>query len=266
MELLVSFAEHKEDVIFAHALSDIDPSDIFWVDVGANDPVDISVTRLLYLRGGHGVNIEPQPKYKERYALLRERDINLSVAVGETEGTLTLYGSDGVASVLPEHAGGALRSISVEAITLNKVFKNYVPDGQDVHILKLDVEGFEREIIMGFDLSRYRPWIICTECTNESYKDYEPKILRSGYQFVYGDGISRFYVLEEHTDIMKKMNDAHRIDELYEIVYFPDTRMLQEYEQSKSWRITAPLRKAANTLRKIKMLYRSKMERGRRAK
>jgi hypothetical protein len=28
----------------------------FWIDVGANDPTDISVTLLVYTLGGHGIN------------------------------------------------------------------------------------------------------------------------------------------------------------------------------------------------------------------
>ena len=252
MECLISFAQGQQDIILAHALSNIVPSDIFWVDVGANDPVNISVTLLFYLRGGHGINIEPQPMYQKRYALLRARDINLPVGIGETEGTLVLHGSGDTATMTDEYAGG--NSIKVKVTTLTKVFQDYVPDNQEVHFLKIDVEGFERECIMGLDLSRYRPWIICTECLpHENCEDYESKLLGSGYQFVYYDRQNKYYVLKEHIEIIKRFDDMNCLDKLYEIVSLEDAAKWLSYEQSTSWRITAPLRKIVSIWGKVRL-------------
>ena len=257
MECLISFAQGQQDIILAHALSDIVPSDVFWIDVGANDPVNISVTLLFYLRGGHGINIEPQLMYQKRYALLRERDINLPVGIGETEGTLVLHGSGDTATMTDEYAGRG--SIKVKVTTLTKIFQDYVPDNQAVHFLKIDVEGFERECIMGLDLSRYRPWIICTECLpHENCEDYEPKLLRFGYRFVYNDGQNRYYVLKEHTEIIKQFADLHRLNELYEIVSLGDATKWLSYEQSTSWRITRPLRKAVSIWREMKSKWKNR--------
>ena len=77
MEVLVSFAQHAQDVILVHALKDYNPREVFWIDVGSNDPVNISVTLLFSMLGGHGINIEPQEMYRKRYENLRQRDINL---------------------------------------------------------------------------------------------------------------------------------------------------------------------------------------------
>lgn len=248
MECLVSFAQCKQDIILAQALNDIAPDNIFWIDVGANDPVDLSVTLYFYLKGGHGINIEPQPMYQKRYALLRERDINLMVGIGEAEGKLLLYGSGPYATMKSKYAEG--EGVSVEVITLTKVFQDYVPENQEVHFLKLDVEDFECECIMGLDLSCYKPWIICTECNlPDSYVSYEPKLLKYGYRFVYYDGLNRYYVLGEHTEIISKFDDMHRLDEFYEIVSCEDTKRWMRYEQSTSWKMTAPLRKVASALR-----------------
>lgn len=86
MEVLVSFAQHAQDVILVHALKDYNPREVFWIDVGSNDPVNISVTLLFSMLGGHGINIEPQEMYRKRYENLRQRDINLFVGVGENGG------------------------------------------------------------------------------------------------------------------------------------------------------------------------------------
>ena len=53
-----SFAEYYEDFILYVILLDIKNG--FYIDIGAYDPTKISVTKYFYLRGWHGINIEPQ--------------------------------------------------------------------------------------------------------------------------------------------------------------------------------------------------------------
>lgn len=52
MEYLLSFSNEKnmEDIILYHALKT--KSEIFWIDVGANDPVFDSVTKFFSCGGG----------------------------------------------------------------------------------------------------------------------------------------------------------------------------------------------------------------------
>lgn len=52
MEYLLSFSHEKtmEDIILYHVLKP--ETNIFWIDVGANDPVFDSVTKFFSVRGG----------------------------------------------------------------------------------------------------------------------------------------------------------------------------------------------------------------------
>ena len=98
MEILLSFAQEREDIILYHMLRNIDPEKIFWIDVGANDPVDISVTKFFSCRGGHGINIEPQRDLIEKLNQDRPKDLNLEVGVSNKRGTLKLHGHGSGAS------------------------------------------------------------------------------------------------------------------------------------------------------------------------
>src|SRR5689334_12770227 len=89
----VSFAQNFEDVILWRALRDVEKG--FYVDVGAADPTEHSVTRAFYERGWSGINIEPQDDYFARLIEARPRDINLKVAAGRECGTRQLYAFDG---------------------------------------------------------------------------------------------------------------------------------------------------------------------------
>ena len=51
----------------------------FYVDIGGYDPDYDSVTKLFYLRGWHGINVEPQPSGYRLFEEKRNRDINLNI-------------------------------------------------------------------------------------------------------------------------------------------------------------------------------------------
>ena len=180
MDTIVSMSQQREDLILHHALRGVDTRNVFWIDVGANDPINISVTLLAYMLGGHGINIEPQISYKERYDKLRMRDINLYVGISDKPGEMVLHGTGDTAS-MADDASSRVKNAKVMVTTLDEVFNTHVPNDQEVHFLKIDVEGFEAEVIGGLDLKKNRPWIIMTEClAKESCAGYEDKLVRGG--------------------------------------------------------------------------------------
>ncbi len=72
----------------------------------------------------------------------------------------------------------------------------------DVHFLKIDVEGAEGAVLQGADFAAYRPWIVLAEATvpltqEENYAGWEPILAAADYQFVWFDGLNRFYVAAE---------------------------------------------------------------------
>ncbi len=79
-------------------------------------------------------------------------------------------------------------------------------NGQDVHWLKIDVEGLEEQVLRGWDSTVLRPWIILIEATvpmstKLNYEAAELIIVEAGYSFVYFDGLNRFYVAPEHPEL-----------------------------------------------------------------
>lgn len=96
---LESYAQDLEDVIVYSILRDVE--DGFYIDVGANDPTNISVTKFFYLRGWHGINIEPLKSKCIKLQEQRPRDINLCIGLGSKKGKFTLYehkGDDGLST------------------------------------------------------------------------------------------------------------------------------------------------------------------------
>jgi FkbM family methyltransferase len=207
----VSYAQNYEDVMLRRALRDVERG--FYIDVGAQREELDSVTKAFSLAGWRGINIEPHPGYFEELVRGRPHDINLDVAIGEREGSLTvsfidntgLSTADGEIARQHAAAGYAIRTQEVAMLTLATIWQRHVPAGQPVHFLKVDVEGLEKAVLAGNDWKRNRPWIVLVEATLpnsqvENHASWESIMLEAGYAFVYADGLNRFYVAPEHVE------------------------------------------------------------------
>lgn len=181
----------------------------FYIDVGANAPSEDSVTRAFYDKGWKGINIEPVAEHHAELQAARPRDINLCCAAGADAGKAQIWQCEvrGWASIdeknIKAHeANGISGSFSeVPMETLRHICEQYAPD--EIHFLKIDVEGFEQEVLEGMDFQNHRPWIVLVEATRpntteENHRDWESLLISSSYAFVYADGINRFYLAREH--------------------------------------------------------------------
>ena len=60
----ISYAQNYEDVTLYRALRGVARG--FYIDVGANDPINDSVTCAFYQRGWRGINLEPSAQWHAR--------------------------------------------------------------------------------------------------------------------------------------------------------------------------------------------------------
>jgi FkbM family methyltransferase len=213
--MFISYAQNYEDVMLFRALKNINQG--FYVDVGAMDPICDSVTKAFYDRGWRGINIEPVKYWHEKLEQERPEDINLNVAVFDKPGILKLYDipDTGLTTFDKETAARhaeereyKFKEITVPALTLDDILKDH---SGDIHFLKIDVECAEKQALLGIDLKKNRPWIILVEATKPNsrelnYQDWESIIINEGYQFVYFDGLNRFYLAEEKRDLAQTFN------------------------------------------------------------
>jgi FkbM family methyltransferase len=211
-EIFQSYAQNGEDIILWRALGDV-PNGRY-VDVGANDPSYLSVSKAFYDHGWRGIAVEPSRYYADRLRDQRPGDIVVEVAVASHSGeTVTLHeiADSGLSTLVDEirdeHAskGWAVRDVEVRTKRLDEILADANWNGLDIHFIMIDVEGSEGDVLASIDLQRWRPWILVVESTapnstNETHATWEPDLLNAGYQFCLFDGLSRYYVADEQAD------------------------------------------------------------------
>lgn len=210
MKYFISYAQNYEDVMLHRALKDVQHG--FYIDVGAQDPEADSVTRAFYERGWHGINIEPVQHWFERLREQRPHDINLKVAISDHPGELKLYESDAsglstsddVFAADARAHGWNMHEATVPCTTLEHICAEH--DVQIIHFLKVDCEGAEEQALRGMSWDKVRPWIVVVEATEPNstrptHQQWEPLLTNNQYQFVYFDGVNRYYVSQEHAEL-----------------------------------------------------------------
>ncbi len=219
--------EYYEDYVLSSVLDGVASGT--YIDVGANHPIEDNVTALFYERGWHGITIEPNPDYIPLYAKLRPRDVHLNVGIASAGGTMTFYkvadppGGDGryaaggrstfdreVARQY-RRAGLTVTESMVPVTTLNRVLEERPLE--EITILSVDVEGFEKQVLESIDLRRHRPRVIVLEAClpgteTPSYEPWEGLLLGAGYAPAMSDGLNRYYAPRDRADLLARFIHA----------------------------------------------------------
>lgn len=299
----VSYAQNAEDVVLWRALGHI--KDGRYVDVGANHPYTDSVTQAFYERGWKGVTVEPLPDQAALQRRERPDDEQVEVAVSDREDeTVVLHSvpGSGLSSIVDEvgdrnrRDGREVEDIPVSTQTLTRILDDS-HDLVEIHFMVIDVEGAEAQALARLDLRKWRPWVMVVEATHPnstepSHQAWEHYLTDAGYVFCLFDGLSRFYVAQEHQDalgaslsypacvfddyIPRRYADLQRdVERLHDTerdlvrwryraliewsaiaAEAADSeglaRELKELRESMSWRVTRPLRFARRAMGRLR--------------
>lgn len=223
-ERIISYCEEDEmeDVILYHLLKT--EKEVFYIDVGSNDPTVGSVTKLLYDRlSAHGINIEPQPSLMTQTKRERLRDINLTVGVGQTRGgRAKLFLQGGLTTACNVNCiSSKINSLEIEIKTLESICRQYVPKNTVISFLKIDVEGMEKDVLLGADFHDFRPKIIVIESTKPNtdvptFSEWEHILIENDYVAGFMKGVNRFYFAKERYDDYKnKISEIEHLERYY---------------------------------------------------
>lgn len=210
---MISYSQNFEDVILQRVFSEVAIG--CFVDVGACSPVRDSNTVAFYQKGWRGICIDPL-SLRSSWEEARPDDVFLNAAVGSASGETTFHifqhhtqistTSSDTIEHWQRHGLAPDQSITVPVLTLDSVLEQHLGD-RTLHFIAIDVEGMEKDVLAGLDLKRFRPWVLVVEATVPgtswpAHEQWEPSILDAGYQMVYFDGLNRFYLAQERSQLL----------------------------------------------------------------
>ena len=185
----------------------------FYIDIGAQHPEIDSVSKAFFDRGWQGVHVEPVPHYANSLREARPSDRVIEAAVSNRVGhtTLIVFADTGLSTTVPDIAAGHVDAgvpapeagLEVPTVTLASIAEEL--GEREVHWLKIDVEGLEKEVLQGWDPASLRPWLVVVESTlpnssQSNHAEWEGLLTEAEYVHVYSDGLNRFYSAAERAE------------------------------------------------------------------
>lgn len=228
----VSYSQRFEDLYLGCCFPD--QHDGFYIDIGAGHPVYDNVSFASYLRGWHGIAVEPNPWLSQLAHGVRLRDKNIQALVGAAEGNAAFHlvnDFHGLSTMIADHAlkaqsefGKASQTLAMPVTTLKALCEQHAP--KSFEFLKIDVEGAEDDVIRGGDWKNFRPKVIVIEALAPyslapAWDSWEPILITHGYRYARFDSLNRYYVAEEEAGILQLLTTA---PDTFDAVLFRDVK------------------------------------------
>ncbi len=183
-DVIMSFSQAGEDRIMSLLAKIIGLSDIYYLDVGASNPMSLNNTYFFYLQGSRGVCVEADSVRYEELIRARPHDKCLNIGVcglPPENSTMPFYvmPSQSLSSFSKEHVMATGQEVSntieVRMIQIGDLVQNHCE--RIPNLISIDVEGMDDEIIRNIDFGSIRPEILCVETTSyggaAQYKNHD---------------------------------------------------------------------------------------------
>jgi len=167
-----SYSQSAEDVIIYRALSRMGIKKPNYLDIGCNHPVFLNNTYLLYKNGGRGILVDANPALSKNIRKKRRKDIFINIGIADkTENDLTFYALSNTAlstfdkDLAEKIIGNGTVKIILEQkipiIGINDFLEKHF--SKEIHLVSLDIEGYDSKVTEEWDFGKYRPAMFCTE-------------------------------------------------------------------------------------------------------
>jgi len=205
----LSYSQEGEDMILARIFEN--QSNGFYIDVGAHHPKRFSNTMYFYKQGWRGINIDATPGSMKLFFKERKLDINLEVAISDSNKTLTFHIFDEPAlntfskDLAKEYINSnhkLIEKFEIRTRSLESVLDEYMLFSQKISFLSIDVEGLDFEVIKSNNWEKYRPQVILLEFQKF---DIENFLKSDNYKFMQDSGY-RFFGKTYNTVFLENVN------------------------------------------------------------
>ena len=192
-----NFSQEGEDIFLIDFFKD--RLNGFYIDVGAFHPYRINNTYLLYKKGFRGINIDISATSIDFFNLARPDDVNLNIGASDkfedkfffSKKNLSFHNT--LSKSLAEsdiQTEPFKKKYSISCKPLDYIIKETKFSNKTIDFLNIDAEGYDYQVLLGLNLKKYKPKVICIEISplvdkkNEQYKNTKifKHLLKHGYK------------------------------------------------------------------------------------
>lgn len=177
----------------------------FFVEIGANDGITLSNTKLLEDLGWDGICIEPLPK---SFIKLKEnrKCLSYNLAISNVNGSIKFLEIDGYSEMLSgilteydhrhldridreiKNFGGNKKIIEIQSIKFSDLI-----DEEYIDYLSIDVEGSEMTILESINFNKHKIYCISVENNygNDNVRNF---LSNNGYSLITNIGADNFFI------------------------------------------------------------------------
>lgn len=174
------YGQYAEDLIIQSLLKATLPEKyetrkIKYLDIGANHPINMSNTWLLYCDGMTGTLVEPNPDMFEDLISIRPNDVLIQGAIGTQQdidrASLFVSNRHELSSLNKEFIqeynetrkfDDNIKEIDVRLFDINQIIEEHYQE-HGIDFLNIDVESLDFEILETMNFDKYKPKVICIE-------------------------------------------------------------------------------------------------------
>ena len=173
----------------------------FFIEVGANDPINLSQTYLLEQNGWEGILVEPQAECCQRLRQVRPRSKVIQAACGAPAQKgkalfriATSHDRSMLATQTPDEDVTFAGTVEVDLITLDELLAERGDPKPD--FVSIDVEGGELAVLQGFNLAKHQPGLLVVE-DHVHHLRLHAYLRAQGYKLVKRTGSNNWYIPQE---------------------------------------------------------------------
>lgn len=145
------------------------------IEIGAGDPIHISMSKAFREKGWRTICVEPDPFNAEKHKIQGNEIYEYAISNFIEKNRDFMINNNGdhlsytaIEIRYPGYNKNSINVIKRDVVTLDWFLNNIGLN--DINFISVDVEGWELEVMQGFNTDKYKPKIILLENLHNNYK------------------------------------------------------------------------------------------------
>jgi FkbM family methyltransferase len=169
-----SFSSNSVDLIIGEIFKN--KKKVIYIDVGCNHPFIGNNTYKLFKKGWSGINIDLDYTFINSFNFYRPKDNNIQIGISDKSGEQEMFyhhERSAINTLENSRSSKATSKKIIKTSTLNEIIQKSDFKDKEIDYVSIDVEGFELNVLKGFDLKKYKPKALSIEFIDPGMKKEE---------------------------------------------------------------------------------------------